>query len=307
MGLHVSSPPDCIAELWLDVPAGLGAALEGYELSLGPGESDSPEGIEAVLQAIDQQGSVVAQLALETTAATQGLRGARVTFQDRSRSLIVETSFDDPNRTGMMRLQYRHPYEFSPLELLPVAKFTYAVRQAVQIVLAVNGQTVGTGTPNFDTGPTAEESEYVRFTEHLAHVQTTTGVFFNVRGEVVAEEACDVVLASRLLGGEHVTQDWEDLVLSITPEGRGPVAVALKDAAGAPGAPVQAISIGVHMSIVVQGHIIPIGHIVREIASARVQAWTDAGEGAPPGATKLTLVPAETNTLTIRLDNDHYG
>ena len=112
-------PPDYIAELWLDVPAGLGAALEGYELSLGPRESDPPEGIEAVLRAIDQQGSVVAQLALETTAATQGLRGLGVTFQDSSRSLIVQMSFDDHDRTGMMRLQYQHPYEFSPLELLP--------------------------------------------------------------------------------------------------------------------------------------------------------------------------------------------
>ena len=80
------------------------------------------------------------------------------------------------------------------------------MRQAARITLAINEQTVGTGSPDFDTGPTAEESEYVRFTEHLAHVQTTTGVFFNVRGEVVAEEARYVVLASRLLRGEHVTR-----------------------------------------------------------------------------------------------------
>ena len=69
----------------------------------------------------------------------------------------------------------------------------------------------------------------------------------------------------------------------------------------------HAISIGAHMSIVVQGHIIPIGHGVREIVSARVRAWTDAGEGAPSGATELILVPAATNTLTMRLDNGHNG
>ena len=302
-------PPDCIAELSLDVPAGLGAALEGYELSLdlGSAESEPPEGIEAVLQALDQDGNVLAQLPLETTAATQGSRGARVTFKDKSSALVVETLLDDHDRCGLMTLQYQHPYEFSPLELLPVAKFAYAIRRTDQIALVINGQTVGTGTHNFHAGPTAEESEYVRFTEHLTHVQTTTGVFFNIHGEVAADEVRDVVLASRLLRGEHVPQDWEELVLNITAEGREPIALALDDAAGPPGAPTHDLTIGADMSIVVQGHTIPIGHVVREISSARVRSWTDAGEGAHPGETKLTLVPAEPNTLTIFIDNDHDG
>ena len=39
---------------------------------------------------------------------------------------------------------------------------------------------------------------------------------------------------------------------------------------------------------------IPIGMVVREIESARVLPRTDSRQEAPPGATTLTLVPAET-------------
>lgn len=79
-----------------------------------------------------------------------------------------------------------------------------------------------------------------------------SGVFFNIHSEVAADEVRDVVLASRLLRGEHITQDCEELVLNIIAEGREPEAMALDEAAGPPGTPTHNLRIGVDMSIFVQ-------------------------------------------------------
>ena len=223
-------------------------------------------------------------------------------FEDKSAALSVEARFDAGAGSGIMTLQYEHPYEFSPLDLLPAAKFWEAIGRSDHLALVVNGETVGRGTYDAALCSIEGAAEYVRFTEHLVHVQTATGIFFNIRGEVSAEDARDVVLASRLLRGERITQTWTELSLSITPAGREPVEEALQGTAEPAGVPVTGIRIGAHLSIVVQDNTIPIGAIVREFDSARVLSWTDAGEQAPPGASTLILVPAEADTLTAFLD-----
>ena len=301
-GTPCTVPADYIAEMSLDVPAGLGATLDGYELSLDPAEPDPPGGIEAALQAVDAHGTVLAQLSLATTAGTRGQRGARLRFRDKSGALRVEAHFDIPDAGGGMRLHYQHPDVFSPLDLLPAAKFWYAATRADHFALLVNGQTVGRA--NGDTGSVPAAVEYLRFTEHLVHMQTATGVFFNVRGEATDDEARDIELASRLLAGEHITRNWKQLALNVTPAGREGIATALEEATGPGGAPVQDIKIGALLSICVQGHVIPVGRVVQQIASARVLSWTDTGEDAPHGTTTLTLVPAESDTVTMFLDGD---
>ncbi len=60
---------------------------------------------------------------------------------------------------------------------------------------------------------------------------------------------------------------------------------------------------GAHLSIMVQGTTVPIGMLMKEIDSAKVHSWTEADDGTPPGTSTLVLVPAETNTLTMFLDD----
>lgn len=298
-------PPEYVAEVSVHVPAGLERTFAGGELALSTHAAEPQQPIEAALQAVGAHGAVLAQMSLERKETTAGRRGVRFIFTDKSGALSAEARFDASGGSGMMTLQYDHPYEFSPLDLLPAAKFWEAIGQSDHIALVVNGETVGRGTYDAAFCPSEEAADYVRFTEHLVHVQTATGVFFNISGEVSAEDARDVVLASRLLKGERITQTWTELSINITPAGRGSVEEALQGAAEPAGAPVTDTRIGAHLSIIVQGNTIPIGMIMREIKSARVLSWTDSREEAPPGATMLTLVPAETDTLTIFLDQEH--
>ena len=296
-------PPEYVAGVSVHVPVGLERTFSGGALALSASMSEPQQPIEAALQAVDTNGAILAQLSLEETERTAGHRGVRLLLRDKSAALTVQARLDASDGSGGMTVRYDHPDEFSPLDLLPAAKFWQAIPRADHLALVVNGETIGRGSYEMDAFFGDGDAEYVRFTEHLAHHQTATAVFFPIRGEVTAEDARDVVLASRLLRGERITQTWTEFKMTITPEGRGPVATALQDAADVAGTPVTAIRSGAHLSITVQGTTVPIGMLVKEIGSATVLSWTDAGDEAPPGTSTLVLVPAETNTLTMFLDD----
>ena len=296
-------PPEYVAGVSVHVPVGLERTFTGGALALSASVPEPPQPIEAALQAVDAQGAILAQLSLEETERTAGHRGVRLLLRDKSAALTIRVRLDASDGSGEMTVRYDHPDEFSPLDLLPAAKFGEAITQADHLALVVNGEILGRGSYDVDAFFSEGDAEYVRFTEHLAHLQAATGVFFPIRGEVTAEDARDVVLASRLLRGERMTQTWTEFSMTITPEGRGPVAAALQDAAEAAGTPATTIRSGAHLSITVQGTTVPIGTVVKEIDSAIVLSWTDAGDQAPPGASTLVLVPAETNTLTMFLND----
>ena len=297
-------PPDYVEGVSVHVPAGLERTYTGGSLALSASLPEPQQPLEAALRAVDAQGAMLAQLPLEETEKTVGHRGVRLLLRDKSAALSVQAQFETSDGSGWMTARYDHPDEFWPLDLLPAAKFWEAIDQADHLALVVNGETIGRGGFDVDDAFFGEgDAEYVLFTEHLAHLQATTGVFFPIRGEVTVEDARDVVLASRLLQGERITQTWTEFSMTITPEGRGPVAAALQDAAEAAGTPATTIRSGAQFSITVQGTTVPIGMLMREIDSARVLSWIEAGDGAPPGTSTIVLVPAATNTLTMFLDD----
>jgi len=296
-------PPEYVAGVSVHVPVGLEHTFTGGALALSASVPEPPEPIEAALQAVDARGAILAQLPLEETERTAGHRGVRLLLRDKSAALTVQTRLDTSDGSGEMTVRYDHPHEFSPLDLLPAAKFGEAITRADHLALVVNGEILGRGIYDVDAFFSEGDAEYVRFTEHLAHLQAATGVFFPIRGEVSAEDARDVVLASRLLWGERITQTWTEFSMTIKPEGRGPVAAALQDAGQVAGTPATTIRSGAHFSIMIQGTTVPIGMLMKEIDSAKVHSWTEADDGAPPGTSMLVLVPAETNTLTMFLDD----
>ena len=294
--------PEYVEGVSLHLPVGHERTLTGGALALSASMPETSQPVDAALQAVDAQGTIMAQLPLEEAERTVGRRGVRLVLRDKSGALTVQAQFDTSDGSGQMTLRYDHPYEFLPHDLLPAAKFGVAVGQADHLALVVDGRTID--TDSYDVGAFFGEgaADYASFADHLAHLQAATGVFFPIRGEVSAEDARDVVLASRLLRGEHITQTWTEISMTIKPEGRGPVAAALEGATDDAGTPVTTIRRGAPLSITVQGNSVPIGMVVSEIDSARVLSWTDAGDQAPPGSTTLVLVPAETDTFTMFLE-----
>ena len=293
-------PAEHIAELTLNVPAGLGTRLgEGYEVELGTPAPNIVEEVSVALAAVDSTGSVMAQLPLVAEDASRGTRGVEISLHDKSGAVTATVRGDASELTFNLIWRYSQPDEFAPLDLLPAVKFAAAVEGGAHIAVVFNGETIGPESPGpVGFGEPREAARFARLLEHLVNVQTKTGVFFDISTQLTSEEVREIVVASRLLNGESVQATWERIDLHVTPDGHEVVADALS------GSSSHNARLGAHMSLTVQGQTIPIGDVTRVVESARVLSWEAADDDSPTGTTVLRLVPADTNNVTILLDTE---
>lgn len=293
-------PAEHIAELTLNVPAGLGTRLdEGYEVVLGTPAPNIVEEVSVALAAVDSTGSVMAQLPLVAEDASRGTRGIEISLRDKSGAVTATVRDDASELPFKLIWHYSQPDEFAPLDLLPAVKFAAAVEGGAHIAVVFNGETLGPESPGpVGFGEPREAAQFALLLEHLVNVQTKTGVFFDISTQLTSEEAREIVVASRLLNGESVQATWERIDLHVTPDGHEAVAAALS------GSSSHNARLGAHMSIAVQGQIIPIGDVTRVVGSARVLSWEAADDNSPTGTTVLRLVPSDTNNATVFLDTE---
>lgn len=290
--------PEFISKVVVNVPAGLGAVLEGYEMALGGPTPGLADDVRVALKAIGSAGAVEAQLPLVAEEASAGGRGVLISLADKSEAVTAEIKIDVSELTISLNWAYSQPDVYSPLDLLPAARFAAALEGGAKLAFDFNGETHGP----CDIGPFpsdvhGEAARYADFLGHLANLQIKAGVFFDVRDEFPSEEVTAIVQASRLLNGETIEGTWQELSMIVKPDGRDTMKAALGTS------PVVGdVQSGGDMSIVVQGNEIPVGLVRDTLAPARVLSWEEVDDGDMPGATKLILVPADSNKVTRTLE-----
>lgn len=289
--------PKFISKVVVNVPAGLGAVLEGYEMAIGgptPGLADE---VRVTLKAIGSAGTVEAQLPLVAEEATSGGRGVFISLVDKTTAVTAEIKIDVSELAFSLNWAYSQPDVYSPLDLLPAASFAAALEGGAHLAVDFNGEMHGP----VDTGPfpsdvPGEAARYADFLGHLANLQIKTGVFFDVRHDFSSEEVTAIEQASRLLNGETLEGTWQELSMIVKPEGRDTVKAALGSS------PVVGnVQSGSDLTIVVQGHRIPVGLVMDTLDPARVLSWEDVDDGDMPGTSKVVLVPADSNKVTRSL------
>lgn len=180
-GTPVVIPAEYIAELTLDVPEGLGARLEDYEMLLSSPAPDVVEEVTVALAAVDPTGSVLRHLPLRVEDASRGVRGAQISLRDRSGAVDATLRFDTYGSIVGLKWHYSQPDDYLPLDLLPAVQFAAAVEAGARIAAIVNGVTVGPENPgSVRFGEHGDADRFARLLEHLANVQMRTGVLFNV-------------------------------------------------------------------------------------------------------------------------------
>ena len=120
-------PSEFISELVINVPAGLGAVLEGYEMALGGPTPALADDVRVVLKAVGGSGAVEAQLPLVADEASSGARGALISLADNSKAVTAEIRLDVSELAFSLSWAYSQPDVYSPLELLPAARFAAAL------------------------------------------------------------------------------------------------------------------------------------------------------------------------------------
>ncbi len=290
--------PEFISEVVVNVPAGLGAVLEGYEMALGGPTPGLADDVRVALKAIGSAGAVEAQLPLVAEEASSGGRGALISLADKSKAVTAEIKIDVSELTISLNWAYSQPDAYSPLDLLPAARFAAALEGGAQLAFDFNGETHGPcNTGPFPSDVPGEAARYADFLGHLANLQIKASMFFDVRHDFPSEEVTAIEQASRLLNGETLEGTWQKLSMIVKPEGRDTVEAALGDS------PVVGnVQSGGDLAIVVQGHEIPVGRVVDKLDPATVLSWEELEDGDTPGTTKLTLVPAESNKVARSLE-----
>ena len=124
-----------IAELTLNVPAGLGARLDAGYVVLGTPAPHIVEEVSVALAAVDSTGSVMAHLPLVAEDASRGTRGVEILLRDKSGAVTATVRGDASELTFKLIWQYSQPDEFAPLDLLPAVKFAAAVEGGAHIAV----------------------------------------------------------------------------------------------------------------------------------------------------------------------------
>ena len=288
--------PEFITDLSLDAPTGLGTDLEGYQIHLGSPAPHIVNEVNMVLKAVNQRGTTLAQLSLTAAEASIGTRGVRMLLRDKSGAFTATATFDVSSFTLKMDWSFSQPQEFSPLEILPAAKFVAAVERGALVVIGFKGETLGPEDPApIHATDAGEVTRSAALLEHLTNVQTKTGIFFDVDDTLTMEEAQAIETASRLLNGEELTGTWDQMTINIVPGGLENFQAALQ------GRTIHHVRIAADLSIKIQGETIPIGRSVRVLESARVQDWEIPQDSVTSGTTRVSLVPADNNIVTMSL------
>ena len=233
---------------------------------LGFPAPDLVDEVRMALVVVDQHGVVLARLPLRAVDVSTGTRGVLISLRDKSEAVTAETRFDATELTFNLKWSYSQPDLFSPLDLLPALKFAAALEGGGRMAIVFNGETLG---PQ-DLGPfrshsPGEAASYSHFLGDLANIQIKTGVFFDVSSDLTADEERDIEVASRLLNGETVKGTWNQMAIRITPDGREAVEAALVGPS-----PTHDFQTNSHMSLNLQGEVIPIGQVTNKFESAKV-------------------------------------
>ena len=291
--------PEFITEMSLDAPTGLRTDLEGYQLHVGSPAPHIVNEVTMVLKAVDQRGTALAQLSLTAAEASIGTRGVRMLLRDKSGAFTASATFDVSSSKLKMDWSFSLPQEFSPLELLPAAKFGAAVERGALVVIGFKGDTIGPEDPApFPAAGTGDAIRSATLLEQFTNVQMKTGIFFDVDNTLTMEEAEAIKTASRLLNGEELTGTWDQMTINVVPDGLENFQAALQ------GRTIHHVRLTADLSIEIRGQIIPIGRVVRVLESARVQDWDIPQDGAISGTTRVFLVPADNNIVTTSLGTE---
>lgn len=171
---------------------------------------------------VSATGAVRRSLALHADVLTVGDRGARLTLRDTAGLFTVGIQAERPEHggsvTGYLRghgLPGRFPYR-----LREIRAFVESAEPTDRLEIRLNDQVVG--EPDIDAADLGRMLAALRYdtavVAALDRVQAHTGDRFPIPTDISLDERTELLLAARLLDGEHVRLTGEELILTLEPE-----------------------------------------------------------------------------------------
>jgi len=170
---------------------------------------------ELELRLLDGAGAVIHRFDLVDVEHSQGVtgKGVRLAAWDRSHSLHVEALFGSGVEPDAVNLASGEIAGKPPADVLPAIQLGTLMGPDSTLEIGVrNGRTLlgdwrlGAAAPN-----AARDRLWVEFLEALIEIQAHTFVKILVPGDVTEEVFTEVTQAARLLRGEVLEVDWDEL------------------------------------------------------------------------------------------------
>ena len=272
-GLGVRIPPQLVSNIRVDAPSGLGGNFTGGELYVLSTNRRLDETITLTLDVM-HGGRLLASCPIHLTERTTGLKGSIFNGQDSSGWLQIRLAVNAMARQFKVRFQLE-PRPVLPSALVPLCRWLSALQPPHDLKIHWPG---GLEMRSEIQTPLLVDEGLGNVVESLAHLQASSGIYWEMHPSLLVEEGQEIVRAATLLKGESVNSTWRSFSPSLSRW--GPELDELLD--GRP----QQFTCEQDSWLELEGRTIPVGRIRTHVESARL-----ADPGAVQRALTRGLVP----------------
>ncbi|WP_027346379.1 hypothetical protein [Hamadaea tsunoensis] len=289
-------PSQYVKELHIDAPAGFGGSFDGGQLTFGPTTNSDASNLHGQLRIVDPTGRPLAQLPLFGKERSAGLRGGEVSFISIGGAIQVVLRLDAVTTRMNVHYKYVHPERALPAAILAAVRFLAEAHVGRQLETYFMDRLVG---PPIELTNQSDQqfAKYANLVADLDEIQRISGIYFSVPEQFSERELHEIRQAHRLLSGNSIATQWEELSITMTAEG----VRSFQDQRQL-NAEFANMVTQTDLTITLNGAQLPVGRKQRLYATARLKDIPDIGPDTPPDTEYvLTFVPGADPGLTISL------
>lgn len=194
-----------VADVTVDAPAGLGGEMPTGSLKFWAIPDDIE--IRARLETTDPSGIPLASAPVTFTKRVRGQSGVTLYGAHDTDLLQVRLRVTSP-QTGSLQFTVHPIPEYSPMEILPLLRFLATLTAPNQASLTVNGKALSNPENLQDSAPVSPG--FVGLVEDLAKLQSATGNYFRIRGDLTAGEVSHLNRMLQILEGKPLELQPKD-------------------------------------------------------------------------------------------------
>jgi len=285
---------DFITSLEIDAPAGLGGTYERPALRIDP-QLDPTFRLPATLVVIGPDGRRLGALAVLFNRRFVGTKFLTAEAVDPSNSFHLSLKAS-PQGQVAINFAYREHADLLPAGSLPILRFLEQLHAPNLCQVEVLGEPVLRGYPG--QGSIVFPS-YVKVIAALAEVQTATHTPFPIPDDFSDQELDDLLAAGRLLQGEEVEMNWQELRYAVVVVDSAQWASIITDAS-----PLSFRVVTSDYTLAIAGRELDLGPAMVTFESGEISNREELARLLPllPGAEfEVTIKPSGSRTARIRL------
>jgi hypothetical protein len=212
-GRAIDLPQEFVRRVLFDAPAGLGVDSENARLSIGAAEERDLD-LPIRLRLVKDNDTPIAELIVQFTERNRGTGGVELRGHDLSGMLSVEICIDFERSLFTFHYEQQPVIGISPSALEPTVHFLQSLRAPARLMLSSpqvdGGHAIGPAI-DIEVEESAIEEDAATLIGALATLERHSHIQLQMPSELSVEQVRAVLVAARLVRGEHLSGTWTEL------------------------------------------------------------------------------------------------